>query len=1125
MKRPVAIVVPVHNSKATLKSCLETARELAGDADARWIAVDGGSNDGGLEWLRKQSWIQTIQIEGRGVARALNAAAAAAPGCDLVRLHADVVIETQDWLRTLQKQIGDLPRAAVAGGKLVYADDRIQSLGRRFVSGLGMHPRHVNLHQFEPDSPRFGGAPREVDAVAGAFCYIRREAYDRAGGFDEHYAPLYGDDDDFCTMARFLNYKVYAIPSVKAVHYTFAQSAATRLYIRDAQQNATKLVECKKTILAEHGKYWTRKWGWNPHLPDLQEIRRLYGHTEICWRIGEPMRFKPTSPQPSVDVVLITWNNQSVLQRCLESVAKTTYPRVDVHVVDNASTDGTGEYLEQLKGHYPFPLHVYTMAVNTGVPVGFNWGIVHGMADLVARIDDDVVVPPEWLDVLVADFAKRPFAAVTGPKIINDNDLRNIQCGPYRLFPSLFGHDGEPDGGQADYFARTNHVRGCCNVYRRDVFATAGMFDLRFSPSQVDDPEHHIAIAAAGYEILYNGRVSVIHAQTHGAARSHAAVSNLAANQAKMLGKWGTDVWRILDTALELSREGRILPENGDTSEYQKRLPEASSFPRKSPPVTGADVAESIRVASRLRDLLQKPTGAMKEYFDDVLGYARGLARDGRCSEAADAVQSVLELAPWRTDALPEYATVLLLCGQSKRAETIISRAARFESNRPAVELYHSVARSMANPRNDAQPADRSRDIGEAAAPAATRRAAPKYKVLIVNTFESRVPGGDMLQIKKTKEHLEQLGCAVDLCYSANPDPRGYDIVHVFNLWFPHQTLPQVKAIRTKAPDVPIVMTPIYWDMAEKAWADMAVPELFASATSPAELQEHLRALANGTLRVGGCTRADAPEPNFFGYEEYQRQILRYVDHLFPQSRREMENLQQTLGWTLPSTIVHNAAEPSVFEKADRKWFLENYGLENFVLTVGLVENRKNQLMLLHALKDTRIPVVVIGRNYDRNYLRLCREHGGPRTVFIEHLPHERLASAMKAARVFALPSWMECASLAAVEAALAGCSMVVSDRTYEPEYYKDAAYYCDPASVESIRSAVLAAWNGYDADAGKRLKLKETFTREFTWPAAAKKIMDGYAAAIERRRVPWRLEDTPAEGTVPRPVELANTR
>lgn len=114
----------------------------------------------------------------------------------------------------------------------------------------------------------------------------------------------------------------------------------------------------------------------------------------------------------------------------------------------------------------------------------------------------------------------------------------------------------------------------------------------------------------------------------------------------------------------------------------------------------------------------------------------------------------------------------------------------------------------------------------------------------MVNSFENRVAGGDMHQLKKTRQYLQHLGIQVDVSCTPRPDPRGYDLVHLWNTWFPHQTLAQAKAIRALAPNIPIVLSTIYWDMREKSWADLAIPELFGGRDRPGD-----RAAARGAGR------------------------------------------------------------------------------------------------------------------------------------------------------------------------------------------------------------------------------------------------------------------------------------
>ncbi len=1110
--RRVVVVVPTLNERPTLSACLESIRDTAGHPDWELVVVDGGSTDGSLEWLERQAWLTIMKEPRRGVAPALNSAFRAARDADVVRVHADVVFETKGWLAILAEAARSLPKAGVVGAKLVYPDDRIHSVGRNFVTGVGLVDRHANLKRFAPDDGK-GGDPVEVDSVPGALAYLTREAIEATGGLDEEYRPVYLDDDDFCFAARHRGFKVYAHPGVKAVHYSPVWGPTTHHPIHDPDGLVFKVMAFRDAVLSSHAERFESKWGFNPRFPDLAEVRRLYGGTEVCWRIGEPMRFTPREWPPAVDLVMVTWNNRATLERCLASLAQTRYPKLRLHVTDNGSKDGTVDWLRGIAETFPFPVEVHALPVNAGVAVGFNWSIVKGDAELVARIDDDVIVPPDWLEKLVEGFRTRPYAGCVGPKILNDNANADIQCGPYRMYPSVYGHDREPDAGQADYLARCAHVRGCCNVYRRDVLEKVGLFDLRFSPSQYDDPDHHAALLAAGYEILYEGRVAVVHALQSGAGLSFAALSNKWANRDKLFGKWGGDIWNILDRALDESREGRYLPDDGDTSAYLATLPGPEAYPRLDAKRANEATRSRIERILRVRDLTLSLGGHRQYYWDDVLDQTRALRRDGFFQSAADLLHSLIDVVPAHPVALLELSESYEAMGDLSRAEKLLLRAVRLDPanadarRRLAETSDRIVVGQSASRAALSAPADKSAEIGESIAGRAAKPSGKSLRVLMVNTFERRTAGGDMHQVKKTRQALEKEGIEVDVAYAPRPDPRGYDLVHVWNLWFPAQTLPQVKGIRVALPRTPIALSPIYWDMAEKAWSDMAIMSVFRSAETEAELRERLKHLANGTLSINGLRRTDRREPNFTGYEDYQRQILELVDHCLPNSEAEMRNLETALGVRPPSfTVVRNAAESEVFDAATGEWFEREYGVKDFVVTVGLVESRKNQLMLLHALAETSIPVVVIGRNYDRNYLRLCQRFAGDKhkTIFIEHLPHDRLASALKAARVFALPSWMECCSFANVGAALAGCSLVVSDRTSEPEYFGEAAYYCDPASVESIRDAVVAAFENRDADAPKRARLRELFTRKYTWKNAALRTIEGYRRAFAARGLPF---------------------
>ena len=1105
---PVSIVIPSYNDELTLAACV--AGVLANTEYPDWeiIVVEDGSTDKSLARLKPDPRLKILRQPHHGIGAALNAGFRAAGTRDVVRLHADVVIETAGWLGRLVHAVNTLPRAGVVGAKLIYPDGRIQTEGRNIINGLGFHLRHRDRKAFAPNGA--GGKAVEVDAVHGGLAYYRREVITAVGGIDEKFGQLWTEDMDFCVAARFHGFKVYVEPAVAAVHYTRSWGPTSVVRIPGTENSLHQVTwAAKQQAERAQAKYWEAKWGWNPFYPDLNEIRRLYGHTEICWQIGEAMRSRPEPEFPAVDCCLVTANNLALLKRCLESLAKTDYPpdRIKVYIADNGSTDGSIAYLESLAGHYPLQIILNKLPLNTGVPVGLNWAVQQGGGQLVARLDDDIVLPPNWLALMVQDLRARPFAGCVGPKILNDDARHGIQCGAFRHFPGLYGHEDEADLGQADYLARAIHVRGCCNLYRREVFARCGLFDLRFSPSQFDDPDHHIALAAAGYEILYEGRVSVIHKLNNGLARSYAAVSNANGNCGKLYGKWGMDVFEVLERALDFSREGRYLPDDGNTEPAWLAAPAAAEFPRRDV-LAPSDVLDVVKVLNRELSA-GECFNNLNNLAVDYVRFGAAQRRDGFPRLAIDTLNSALSFAPQNVGAIEALALTYLESGQPDMAGKIGRHALNLAPDSPTLRalVQGETKTAEAKPAAVVHFQDKGNYIGEASVLVAGKSSVAtqtrRLRVLMVNSFENRTAGGDMHQLKKTKQYLEKLGVEVDVCCTPRPDPRGYDLVHIYNLWFPHQTVAQLKAIRLYAPKIPVVMTPIYWNMAEKAWADIAVPQIFNAATSPEELEKRLKDLASNTLRVNARRRSEAPEPNFSGYTQYQTKILEMVDYLLPQSDAEMANLRQTLGVQKPFNLVRNGAEIEVFEKATADWFVEKYKIRDFVLTVGLIEPRKNQLMLLHALKNAGVPVVVVGRFYDAGYYQLCRRHAPKNTLFIEHLAHEQLASAFKAARVHALPSWMECASFANVEAALSGCSLVVSDRTSEPEYFGKNAYYCDPASVDSIRQAVQSALQNRAADAPKREELHRQFLTQFTWQNAAEQTLRGYEATLALHGLP----------------------
>jgi glycosyltransferase involved in cell wall biosynthesis len=119
-------------------------------------------------------------------------------------------------------------------------------------------------------------------------------------------------------------------------------------------------------------------------------------------------------PQPFTSVVIATRDRAELLRRCLETLERVTYPSLEVVVVDNApSSDETAQLVAAAAGH---PLDIrYAVERRPGTAVARNTGLGLAKGEIVAFIDDDVLVEPGWLEALVGGFsAAQDVDCVTG---------------------------------------------------------------------------------------------------------------------------------------------------------------------------------------------------------------------------------------------------------------------------------------------------------------------------------------------------------------------------------------------------------------------------------------------------------------------------------------------------------------------------------------------------------------------------------------------------------------------------------------------------------------------------------------------------------------------------------------
>lgn len=363
------------------------------------------------------------------------------------------------------------------------------------------------------------------------------------------------------------------------------------------------------------------------------------------------------------------------------------------------------------------------------------------------------------------------------------------------------------------------------------------------------------------------------------------------------------------------------------------------------------------------------------------------------------------------------------------------------------------------------------------------------------NVFTLR--GGDTTQMIKTKEALEAKGVKVDLSLDLRPDVSRYDLVHLFNLTRVQETF--VQAQNAKEAGKPVVLSTIYWPTEDfERNAAVGLRGLLGKHLS-VDAMERLKAVGKYVLR--GERGEGARYLITHSYRQMQREILENADVFLPNAEAEMDQIANHLGFSSNNyVVVPNAVDTGSIRaaQADKSEKYDRY--KGWLVCIGRIDIRKNQMNLIRALEGSDYKIVFVGKKspghkeYADEVVSAIDSNSNMK--WIEQIPNEDVYKLCKVCKVSVLPSWFETPGLVSLEAAAMGCNIVVSPEGTTRDYFGQSAFYCDVNDPASIRAAIDAA---YAAPRDEKFGTK--VLSEFTWARAAEKTLEGYEMAIGKRR------------------------
>ena len=250
----VSVVTLTHNKLDITRRCL---RSLLATTGVSWelIVVDNGSTDGTPGWIAGDFVgearaagvpVKLLRNAGNiGCSTARNQGAAASSGAHVVFMDNDVALRSRRWLAMLAATLDADRSVGVVGPKLVYpvspyriqcAGVGISRTGRVLFRGRGesrKDPRH-NVRQ-------------DMQCLISACFMVRRDAFEKAGGFDAAFNPVEFEDFDLCYRIRSQGHRVMYDPAVEMYHHESITTAGTPTLPNTG-------------LIIRHGLLFKRRW-------------------------------------------------------------------------------------------------------------------------------------------------------------------------------------------------------------------------------------------------------------------------------------------------------------------------------------------------------------------------------------------------------------------------------------------------------------------------------------------------------------------------------------------------------------------------------------------------------------------------------------------------------------------------------------------------------------------------------------------------------------------------------------------------------------------------------------------------------------------------------------------------
>ena len=246
--------------------------------------------------------------------------------------------------------------------------------------------------------------------------------------------------------------------------------------------------------------------------------------------------------QELVSIIIPVYNNLQFTHKCLAAVFQNTaYTNYEVIVIDNASTDDTAVYLENLNDDR---VRVITNEDNQGFVGACRQGVEAADGSYLLFLNNDTEVQPNWMSALVKTFERYPDCGAAGAKLVYPNG--HLQEAGAIIFKDGFGWNFgrglSPNDPRFNFVREVDYCSGAALMVSKTAWDTTGGFDERYAPAYYEDTDLCFALRKASYKVYYQPQSVVVHHEgmTAGTSLDSGFKAYQEVNRNKFVEKWRT---------------------------------------------------------------------------------------------------------------------------------------------------------------------------------------------------------------------------------------------------------------------------------------------------------------------------------------------------------------------------------------------------------------------------------------------------------------------------------------------------------------------------------------------------------------------------------------------------------